>query len=392
VVRYPIAVVGSALRGRLDSSTTRIPGLLSIADVAPLARALATGEGGPVSARPDADVATDLRTLDERLTDTHDARAWATPALVGLMLAAIGLAAAVRRPALGRAALLVAPATLTASLALSAFGVVQPTALDLALTTVGAALTVALAGATAGRPLLAAALCGVFVLYLVVLVAWPEVNSLAVIGPHPDGGVRFYGITNEVETLLLVPALAAVSLLGPGWLVPVGLLALATIGLSGTGADGGGAVVFAAAFLTFAVVRLAGRLSPRRLVLVAAAALALALGLVGIDAAAGGSSHATSAVSDGPGALARDAGRRLHLSALQATSSWHAAAIVVGCLAIIAFLVTRRPVPATVQAAVVAVLVSLVVNDSPTDVTSFGALATGALLVWERTRTAGGPA
>ena len=47
------------------------------------------------------------------------------------------------------------------------------------------------------------------VAFLVVLAASPETDSLAAIGPHPDGGGRFYGVTNQVETLLLAPALAA---------------------------------------------------------------------------------------------------------------------------------------------------------------------------------------
>src|SRR3954462_12946403 len=42
----------------------------------------------------------------------------------------------------------------------------------------------------------------------------PTWNALAVIGPHPDGGGRFYGVTNQVETLLLAPALVLGALAG----------------------------------------------------------------------------------------------------------------------------------------------------------------------------------
>ena len=42
--RYPIAIIGGGYRGVLHSDTTRIPGLVSIADVAPTAVALAQGK------------------------------------------------------------------------------------------------------------------------------------------------------------------------------------------------------------------------------------------------------------------------------------------------------------------------------------------------------------
>ena len=59
-----------------------------------------------------------------------------------------------------------------------------------------------------------------------MLAAWPEVNALAAIGPHPDGGGRFYGVTNEVETLLLAPSLAAAAAAGVAGAVAIGLLLL----------------------------------------------------------------------------------------------------------------------------------------------------------------------
>ena len=58
-----------------------------------------------------------------------------------------------------------------------------------------------------------------------VLAVWPEVNALAAIGPHPDGGGRFYGVTNQVETLLLAPSLAAAALAGVAGAVAIGTAA-----------------------------------------------------------------------------------------------------------------------------------------------------------------------
>ena len=82
------------------------------------------------------------------------------------------------------------------------------------------------------RLLLPAVVCFLLAL-LVVLVRWPEVNALAAIGPHPDGGGRFYGVTNEVETLLLAPSLAAAALAGIAGALGVGALLLVTVGCTG---------------------------------------------------------------------------------------------------------------------------------------------------------------
>ena len=78
--------------------------------------------------------------------------------------------------------------------------------------------------------------------------AEPAWNALAVIGPHPDGGGRFYGVTNEVETLLLPPALVLGALAGVRLLPVVGLALAAGIATSRIGADGGGLVVYLAGF------------------------------------------------------------------------------------------------------------------------------------------------
>jgi hypothetical protein len=220
-----------------------------------------------------------------------------------------------------------------------------------------------------------------------VLAVWPEVNSLAVIGPHPDGGGRFYGVTNQVETLLLAAALAGAAALGPRWLVPFGALALVVVGASRTGADGGGALVLAVGLLVLAF-RLRGlALTPRRLAVVAGAAVALALGLVAIDAALGGSSHVTRAVGGGPGSLAGDLAHRLHVSYAGATNSWGAGLTFLVGVAGLAVLATRRPRLAAVDACLLALAVSFLVNDTPTDVAAFGALGCWSLRVWERGRS-----
>ena len=76
-----------------------------------------------------------------------------------------------------------------------------------------------------------------------------ETSSLAAFGPHPDGGVRFFGISNQVETLLLVPGLLGAALLGTAAVPLVGALVLVVVGASRLGADGGGVLVFGAGYL-----------------------------------------------------------------------------------------------------------------------------------------------
>ena len=380
VRRYGIAIVGGGYRGLLVSDNTRIPGLIAPADVAATVEALDRGERPPVRSRADDDVAATLADLDRRLTEAHDARGWANVVLVAAMLGLAGLALARRSEWLGRAAVLAAPAALLAALALSAVDVPSPFLL--------AALTVVGALAAARLPL-GPVLAAFLVLYGAVLALWPEVNSLAIVGPHPDGGGRFYGVTNQVSTLLLVPALLGGALLAPVGLLLVAVLAVAVAGWSRIGADGGGALVLVAAFLVlwFRLRELA--LTPRRLALACATAIAAGLVLVAVDALGGGSSHVTRSVGSGPSGLAEDFGHRFRVSFDGATSSWHAAALFVGGVAVLAWLALRTRRFPVLEAALAGLAVSLVVNDTPTDVAAFGALSCCALAAWAHARRSG---
>ncbi|HWG57217.1 MAG TPA: hypothetical protein VNT58_11935, partial [Gaiellaceae bacterium] len=245
--RYPIAVVGRD--GLLASDSTRIPGLVSIADVA----------RGRVRTEAHEDPAGYLRRLDERIRDNGTARLPAA-LLVVLVVSALAL----RRPAAAVSAL--ASATL-ANLVLGVLGISEPW------------LTIPLlaAGAAAGllvRPT-ALLLAGTLALHLVVLAVDPPAVALSPLGPTQNS--RFYGVSNLLETLLVPVALAAAWRAGRRWLVPVGALAVVTVAGSRFGADvGGGAVLLAGfAVLTLSLLR-------RRDALLAAGALggAAVLGLV----------------------------------------------------------------------------------------------------------------
>jgi len=381
--RYPIAVVGGGYRGILVSRSTRIRGLVSIADIAPTAVALERGTKPAIRASADDDAAADLAQLDLRLKRTHDARLWATLILVGAVLGGALLAVSFRSPYLGRAGLFAAPAVLAGSLLLSALTVTRPGLVVplLAALTVGASLAVA-----APPRVLPWALLAVIAVYLVVFSAWPEVNSLAAIGARPDGGGRFYGAGNLIETVLLTVSLQATALLGRRTIVPVLALALVTVGWSKAGADGGGIVVLLAAFAVLAAQMYGVRLTTRRVALAAVGGAALIAALAGLDAATGGSSHVTHALRKGPVSLAGDVGHRLHISALSVGANWHAAAVFAVSVAALAALWLSPPRFAAGDALLVGIAVSLLVNDSPVDVVSAGALSYAVLWAHERVR------
>jgi len=370
--RYDVLIVGAGYRGILTSDSTRIRGLVSIADLAPTAVALQEGRSAPIRAEPDRDAPEDLRRLDTRLARVHHDRGWAFATVV-LTIIALTLFAP-------RAAAVGGAAAFTASLLLSwagatRFGLVIPAL---------AAMTIALAVAGSFRRSIVPGVVAAFLGALtIVLAVDPELNSLAVLGARPDGGGRFYGIGNQVETLLLPPVLVAAAIGGLRWLVPLAGLALVAIGWSKTGADGGGVLVFATALGVLAL-RLRGlAITPRRLVLVAVAVLVVALAFVGLDAALGGSSHVTRAVGSGPDSLVGGLGHRLHLSWAAVTDRWFHGLIFLSCLAALVLMGTIRPRRATVDALLAGVAVSLLVNDTPVDVIGLGALCCWALLRWE---------
>ena len=377
VIRYPVALVGRGFRGVLDSPSTRLPGLVSIADVAPTALALEQAEQPVLRARPGS--AASLRELDLRLTRAHDSRAAATAGLAALLVCLTAAALATRSRRLARTALLGAPAAISIALLLSAAGLRSPTSVGLAIAA-GGAVTALVAGR---RETFFAPVTALFLaIFLVVLAAFPETNALAAIGPHPDGGVRFYGVTNQVETLLLAPVLAAAAI-SRRWLGAVGILCLVAFGWSRAGADGGGVLVVLAGLGALVVQEGLRRISAVRIALAGAAVLGLALLLVAVDAGLGGSSHVTAALGGGPSGLADDLARRLDVTWAGATASWHAGLLCAAGLATLVAIAVRAPRHRATTAFLIALAVSLVVNDSPVDELAWGAVGAAALFAWE---------
>ncbi|MDQ2967898.1 MAG: cytochrome c [Actinomycetota bacterium] len=370
--RYSVVILGAGYHEILTSDSTRIRGLVSIADIAPTAVALQKGRSPPIRSEPDRDALEDLRALDTRLARVHHVRGRVVLAVVLAILAM-----AVFAP---RAAGLGGAAAVAASLLLSWAGATRFVLVMAAM----AALTILLAVAGALRRSVVPAVVAAFLaVFTVILAIDPELNSLAVLGARPDGGGRFYGVGNQVETLLLPPVLVATAIGGLRWLVPLAGLAFVAIGWSKAGADGGGILVFATA-LGVLGVHLRGLLvTPRRLAFVAVAVVVVGLAFVGLDAALGGSSHVTRAVGSGPDTLIGDLGHRLHLSWASATDHWYRIVIFLGCLVALVSMGTMQPRRATVDALLAGLAVSLLVNDTPVDVIGLGALGCWVLVRWE---------
>lgn len=346
--RYPIAVSGGGAHGVLTSDSTRIDGLVSLADVA-------TGRLRWVPAQDPVAV---LERLDRRIDRNEVLRLPLT-----ILALTLVCAAAIVAPRLAPRLLLLA---LAGNLWLAGWWVVGLLAAAVALLPLGLA-SAAVVGA-----------------YLLALGLDPEAVALSPFGPSQAG--RFYGVSNLLETMLLLPALLGAYRLGRAGIAVATAAVLAVAG-SRFGADGGGLLVLLAGYAVL-VLRTHGlRLTPARVLAVGAGAALLGAALVGVDAALGGSSHVTSALGDGPGALLGDLADRLDLSWHRVARGPGPALVSAVSLCVLALVATRRPRGPVTDALLAALAVSVVVNDTPSDVLAVGAAA--AFAVW-RLETAAG--
>ena len=334
--RTPVALVGA--RGLLTSDSTRIDGLVTVGDVG----------AGRLQVVPDPDPAAALRTLEQRI-ERNDR--WHLPLTIGLAVLLIGLALVRPQFAL-RALLVVLAANLWLSPVLALAAGVAVVVLPLGL-----------------------ACAAILTAYLVAMGLDTETVALSPFGPSQSG--RYYGINNLLETMLLAPAIVGAALLGRAG-IGVAALAFVTIGGNRFGADGGGLVVLAAAYIVL-VLRLQGNRVTWRLAAAAAAgAVALALLVLAIDAATGGSSHVTGAVGDGPSALIGDIADRIERS-VRSSASLGGVAVVLGSLAILVAVALRARREPILDAFLAGLAVSLLVNDTPADVLGIGAAIAVAL-------------
>ena len=331
--RYPIAVTPGP-RGLLTSDSTRIDGLVSLADVA-RGRLEVVASDDPVAA---------LERLQERI-ERNDRIRLPLSVLVG----GIAYLTALFAPRLAPRVILLA---LSANLWLAGWWAVALVGLAAAVLPLGLACAAILAA------------------YLLALGLDPEAVALSPFGPSQAG--RFYGVSNLLETFLLLPALLGAALLGR---LGIAVAAVALVAVAGNrfGADGGGLLVLLAAYVTLVLRMVGARIDARRVVLAGAAVVVAGVALVGIDAVLGGSSHVTDAVGDGPGAVLADLGDRVELSLRRTFASFGPAFAVLASLPVLAWVATRRPRRPITDALLVGLAVSLVVNDTPGDVVAVGA-------------------
>jgi hypothetical protein len=371
--RYPIAVLARGYRGLLESESTRIAGVVSIVDVAPTA----LRDDDALQSRETEDAVPRLRELDARIDDNNSTRALAALLVwVSIILLAFTFP---------RAALLAFPCALSANLALGAAGISTRSAV-IAILVLAVVCAAPLAARVVRSPDAIALVCAAVIAgYLVAFAFDGRWLALSPLGPTQNA--RFYGLSNLLETFLLVPALVAAAFLGRRhWSLFAGVAVLAVVTIAGSrfGADGGGAVVLAAAYAALA----AAFARSRRLVLAAAglAAASFVAVLLLVDELTGSSSHVTRTLRGGPDELAEAFWDRIVLSWERATDRVSTELIVSIAILALALLVVRlaRAGKGASEAALplaiaVAVAVSLVVNDSPTDVAVTGLVAYLAL-------------
>jgi hypothetical protein len=366
----PIVIPG--LPGLVTSTSTRIPGLIAVDDLRHRERL-----GSQIVVDPAARVAS----LGRRFEQLHGARRWAYVLLAALTIASVLVALWRRTGFWRRFCVAIGPVLLSVGLLLALAGAARP---EVILPVLGLG-SVALAAAIADpRRLVVYLGPAVLLLFLVVLWAWPETSGFSALGPRPEQGGRFYGLTNLDETILLAIPLLTAAELGLACVLPIAALALVTVGWSRTGADGGGLIVCAGAF-AFLALRMAGPITAKRLGIAAASGVALVLAFIGVDEASGGHSHVTRAFEKGPAGWFGDLGHRLHAS-VDTLNNWHAALVFAVALAALVWLAVQRPRSAALDALLVGLGISLLVNDSPTDIAAAGAIAGFVLWAWATTR------
>jgi hypothetical protein len=345
---YPIALTDGSAGRVITSDSTRIPGLVSLADVA-------TGRLHTVQV--DDPVAT-LDTLQSRI-DRNDRIRLPLSILAG----GIAYLTALFFPRFGPRVFLLA---LAGNLWLAGWWLVA------LLAAAALVLPLGLACAT------------ILVAYLATLGFDPTAVALSPFGPSQAG--RFYGVSNLLETFLLVPALLGAALLGRLGVAVAGIAVVAVAG-NRFGADGGGLLVLLAAYGVLALRLLRVRITLRRALALGAAAVVAGTALVALDALLGGSSHVTNALGGGPGTVLADIGDRLEASIRRTFAGVGPAFAALASLAVVGWVALRRPRFPVTDALLAGLIVSLVVNDTPSDVLGVGAAAVFTLWRFEQFRS-----
>jgi hypothetical protein len=371
--RYYVVVLGGGAHGLLLSKTTRIPGLVSIVDIAPTALGWSNGA---LTWTPSKKPIATLKQLNAQIHGNNRLK------LAFLIVIACWIL--LFTLVLPRAAVTAVPAGLLTSIVIGAAHITNEVAIMTAFVIgmVGGALWLARLCRSDGR--LLALIVAVLLLHFWLLAARPEWIAVTPLGPTQVS--RFWGIGNQLETLLLAPLLAGAAIAARRFGV-VGFVLFAFLGLmlvtdNRFGSDGGGAIVVgvALAFLGARVLRLGPRGFLTLLLLSATAVLAI----VWRDLQRPGPYHLRSAFGHGVSGLVSVAENRVPLSYEPAVHNWPLVlpfALWFALALAIALWRQRRPGSRDlVFALALAIGTSLLVNDSAAYELCAGVAALGAVV------------
>ncbi len=267
-----------------------------------------------------------------------------------------------------RAAVTAVPAALLVNLGLGVAQVSNEVLLVAGILAGTALLAFALARVCRSDDALLVLYGGVVFLYAAAMVTHPAWQAINPFGPTQNS--RFWGIGNQLETLLLVPLLAGAVLarrrFGAAGFLLFGFFGLVVVTDSRLGADGGGAIVLGVAFAVLGWrlfrLRLSGLIA-----LLAGSAFAV-LWLVQRGLAQPGPDHLRSAFSGNGTGLLSSLASRWPLSYLPALHAWTLVVPLLLVLTAVFVVAWRRAnAPATrdlLLAVGVALVTSLLINDS----------------------------
>lgn len=330
-----IGIAGRGFGGNLTSDSTRLDGYVLSTDVAPTIlerfglEVPSQMSGQPIRTEGTVDPAA-VTELGDRMAVISERRGPVIGLSLLVWIVLLGLAAAVGRGRAARAAVrILGLAVVYLPLLLLAAAAFEPgqTAEMLTVMLGAPALAAATLALFGGFRALAVASGLTVLAYAVDVIAGSPLTALSLLGPNPGLGVRFYGIGNELEALLVVLTVAGTGaglsgfadrLLPRGCAIAflaIGVLAAFVFAAGRFGADVGAAIVFPAG-AAVAAAAIAARRRRTALLVVALPFAVLAL-LALVDLLSGANAHLTRSVLDagGLGDVGDVAQRRLQLSA-----------------------------------------------------------------------------